>query len=95
MAESRLYKKGDAVKVWSLQSFHGGGFLKGREGIVSQDQTSGSVLVAVERKISGEDIVDTSYEVYPEQLRLISAVSKGKTFLQRFGDLIEEIRESN
>ena len=92
---SRLYKKGDAVRVWSLQSFSGGGFLKGRKGIVSQNQVSGSVLVAVERKIDGEDIVDTSYEVYPEQLKLISAMPKGKTFLQRFSDLIDEIRESD
>ena len=92
---SRLYSKGDAVRVWSLQSFSGGGFLNGRKGIVSQDQVGGSVLVAVERKLHGEDMVDTSYEVYPEQLKLISATPKGKTFLQRFSDLIEEIREDN
>lgn len=33
------FKRGDIVKVWSLQSFHGGGFIDGRKGIVGQDQT--------------------------------------------------------
>ena len=34
----RKFKKGDRVKVWSLQSFSGGGFLKGEPAFVKQDQ---------------------------------------------------------
>ena len=65
------FQKGDVVKVWSLQSFSGGGFLDGVEAIVSQDQIGRSVLVAVERNIGGRVKVDPSYEVYPRQLELI------------------------
>jgi len=64
-----MYKTGDKVRVYSLQSFHGGGFINGRLGIVFQDQLpKGSVLVSVERN----NKLDKSYEVYPEQLRRIS-----------------------
>lgn len=76
----RLYKEGDVVKVWSLQSFFGGGLINGREGVVSQDQhpKSESVLVAVERKRDGKDVIDPSYEVYAQQLELVSPSPGGK-----------------
>lgn len=60
-------KKGDIVKVWSLQSFHGGGFLKGSIALVRQDQTGDSVLLIVNRK----PFLDISYEVYDKQTELI------------------------
>jgi len=70
--EKFLFKKGDIVKVWSLQSFYDGGFIKGTEGVVIQDQNNGgSVLVAVVRKFGGKDRIDPSYEVYSQQLRLV------------------------
>jgi len=66
------YNKNDKVKIYSLQSFHGGGFLNGVEGTVSQDQgKGGSVLVAVERNFNGKIKMDGYFEVYPEQLRII------------------------
>jgi hypothetical protein len=66
------FKKGDRVKVWSLQSFSGGGFLKGEPAFVRHDQDEGdSVLLCVVRKIDGEYKVDTSYEVYDRQCELI------------------------
>jgi hypothetical protein len=65
------YKAGDIVRVWSLQSFSGGGFLEGVEGVVRQDQVGSSVLVAVERMINGRLQVDPSYEVYARQLELV------------------------
>ena len=67
----RIYQKGDLVKVWSLQSFHGGGFIDGRIGVVRQKQTGQSVIVHVHR--SGVPLTD-SYEVYAQQLELVEAV---------------------
>ena len=72
------YKTGDVVKVWSLQSFSGGGFINGEEGIVSQNQTGDSVLVAVKRKIDSEYKIDPFYEVYEQQLKLIRRPKKGE-----------------
>ena len=86
------YKKGDVVKVYSLQSFFGGGFINGTEGIVSQDQNSGSVLVAVKRKRDGEDEIDPTYEVYPEQLRMVKKATK-KTLIEDFEKLIAVLKE--
>ena len=63
-----MYKKGDLVRVWSLQSFSHGGFLKGAKAVVRQNQTGDSVIICVVRNIGGEYKVDTSYEVYAEQL---------------------------
>ena len=74
------YYKGDRVKVFSLQSFHHGGFLNGTFGTVTQDQgDGGSVIVSVRRKIKGEYKIDRSYEVYPEQLRLVKRKKKNKS----------------
>jgi hypothetical protein len=64
------YKKGDIVKVWSLQSFSGGGFLNGEKAIVRQNQTGDSVIICVVRMIDGEYKVDTAYEVYSKQIEL-------------------------
>jgi hypothetical protein len=90
---NRKYKKGDIVKVWSLQSFFGGGMINGREGIVSQDQGKGkSVLVAVKRTISGESQIDPSYEVYPQQLKL-TRMSDRKKDLRDFMMFIDKLRQ--
>ena len=90
----RLYKEGDVVKVWSLQSFFHGGFINGREGVVTQDQhQDGSVLVAVERKIETEDKIDPNYEVYPEQLCLVRKSSGGKNIVE-FRLLIQKLKET-
>ena len=79
----RLYKEGDVVKVWSLQSFSHGGFINGTEGVVAQDQLeNGSVIVVVERRIKGEDRIDPNYEVYPEQLYLVQKSHGGKNVVQ-------------
>ena len=72
----RLYRKGDLVKVWSLQSFNHGGFLNGDIGIVSQNQLlNGSVLIIVSRKYNGKTMLNTNYEVYDKQLELIEATN--------------------
>jgi hypothetical protein len=83
------FKEGDIVKVWSLQSFHGGGFLKGVEGIVTQDCTGGgSVFVTVERNINGVMKVDPYYEVYEQQLEFVHRPkSRPSNFQQLIYDL--------
>lgn len=75
-SKKKLLKKGDVVRVWSLQSFHGGGFLNGEKAIVRQDQMveGSSVLLIVERNSGSPDgkmIIDGSYEVYREQCKLL------------------------
>jgi len=73
------FKKGDRVKVWSLQSFSHGGFLKGEPAFVKQDQGDGdSVILCVVRKINGEYKVDESYEVYDRQCELIKGNIKSE-----------------
>lgn len=67
-----VYKRGDIVKVWSLQSFSNGGFLNGEIAIVRQDQTGSSVLLIVSRNIKGTYMLDLSYEVYTKQVELVS-----------------------
>lgn len=61
---------GDFVKVWSLQSFHGGGFIEGSPGFILSGNEKGesSVIVAVCRKINGVFAVDEAYEVYVKQV---------------------------
>jgi len=66
------------VKVWSLQSFFDGGFIKGRKATVMQDQTGSSIIVAVKRKINGEMVIDPSYEVYAKQVRKVKALQGGE-----------------
>lgn len=84
------YKRGDVVKVWSLQSFDEGGFIDGREGVVKQDQNGGkSVIVAVERNIGGVMKLDPSYEVYAQQLELVHSPSRAVTGI---GDVIEWLK---
>lgn len=65
------YMAGDLVLVWSLQSFHDGGFLCGAPGFVTQgnDDNEDSIMVAVCRKIRGEMKLDDAYEVYPQQVK--------------------------
>lgn len=67
------YKKGDKVRVWSLQSWGGGGFINGSEGYITQDQIGSSVMVALVRKKDGIYQLDTSYEVYAEQCKPMDA----------------------
>lgn len=86
---------GDVLKVWALQSFFGGGFLKGEVGIVFQDQhtNDGSVLVTIKRNIKGKHMLDKSYEVYPEQTKLIQhATSETKQSMKDFKKLQQDIR---
>lgn len=86
------YKKGDVIKVWSLQSFFQGGFLNGVEGIVTQDQGIGnSVLITVPRKIDGKVKLDYSYEVYPEQLKFIHRAKK-KDIINEFTALVAKLK---
>ena len=70
-----MYKQGDVVKVWSMQSFFGGGFLNGAIAIVRQNQIGNTVLLIVSRRIELKIMnskkrnisihsLDTSYEVY-------------------------------
>lgn len=87
------YKRGDIVKVWSLQSFFGGGFVKGTEGVVSQDQIGASVLVAVKRKMCGEDKIDPNYEVYDKQLELIHR-PECKSTINEFESWIDELKRT-
>ena len=73
----KRYKKGDIVKVWSLQSFFEGGFIKGRKATVMQDQIGSSIIVAVKRKINGKMVIDPSYEVYAKQARMKKVALRG------------------
>ncbi len=88
MDDNYIYRKGDVVKVYSLQSFHGGGFLDGEKGIVAQDQMRGK------RNFMGKMKLDPSYEVYPQQLRLIKKVDTNKTLLEKFAGLMEELEKN-
>lgn len=82
----RYYQCGDVVKVWSLQSFSGGGFLDGETAIVRQTQTGKSVLLIVSRKppydlvndiYKYSYVLDTCYEVYSQQIALVRKARKG------------------
>lgn len=68
-----MLKKGDRVKVWSLQSWNNGGFLNGEEAVVRQTQRGDSVVLMVPRNFGGTYKVDESYEVYARQCELISS----------------------
>ena len=80
---SEKFEKGDHVKVWSMQSFNGGGFLEGEPALVRQDQHGRSVILIVTRKlpsftetgsIAG---IDSSYEVYLKQVELVKKGDEG------------------
>lgn len=73
------FKTGDRVKVWSLQSFHGGGFLCGEPGFILQDESGASVFVCLFRNIRGHVVFDESYEVYVEQVKMCSKEDWGAT----------------
>lgn len=95
------FKRGDIVKVWSLQSFHGGGFIDGKKGIVRQDQTGNSVLVIVHRKVNlgkpfpHNNSIDSSYEVYARQLELVQkATEESIRNVEEFLDLNQQIRST-
>lgn len=88
----RVFKKGDLVRVWSLQSFYGGGFINGDEAIVSQNQIGNSILLTLKRNINGHIKLDCSYEVYKEQIQLIKKCSE-KSLLEEFDQLKEKIKQ--
>lgn len=90
---TRKYIKGDVVKIWSLQSFQHGGYINGKEGLVSQDQDKigDSVLVSVVRRLDGEDNLDPYYEVYSQQLELV--VPADKSLIDRFNMLIQQSKK--
>ena len=87
-----VYKAGDVVKVYSLQSFSHGGFLNGTVGVVSKDQAGDSVLVAVNRKIKGQDKIDPSYEVYAKQLEMVSRHPNDNDIVARFKAFVRELK---
>ena len=90
-----MYKKGDVVEVYSLQSFFHGGFINGTKGIVKHDQQPGdSVLVAVKRNMNGKMIIDPSYEVYEQQLRLVKNSSEDDELIKELDSLIDKIEKS-
>lgn len=93
----RPFKRGDRVKVWSLQSFSYGGFLEGEPGLVRQDQGSGkSVLVILTRKINGEYMLDSSYEVYAQQVELVApATLDSNSNVGWFLELNNKIKEKS
>ena len=74
----RKFKKGDIVKVWSLQSFSGGGFLNGEHAFVRQSQKGDSVILCVVRKSNDGYALDKAYEVYAKQCELVTE-SNNKT----------------
>jgi hypothetical protein len=91
----RLFKKGDRVKVWSLQSFSNGGFLYGEDAIVRQDQIGKSVVLIVPRNFGGTYKVDPSYEVYAEQCKLESEIFQApdpQGYLKAKGEVEEVYR---
>lgn len=96
MIGRKLFNKGDEVRVWSLQSFVGGGFLDGAPAVVrqGQDVITDSVLVAVYRKgKDGNDFLDMNYEVYAKQLEPIpSALMAGNLdeYLSKIREVIAE-----
>ena len=97
---NECFKMGDIVKIWSLQSFHGGGFIDGKKGIVRQDQTGNSVLVIVHRTVNigkpypHNNSIDSSYEVYGRQLELVEkATPESIKNVQEFLELNQKVRE--
>ena len=66
-----MLRKGQRVLVWSLQSFHGGGFLEGEPAFVRQDSSGSSVILCVVRKKGSSLQIDESYEVYTKQIEVV------------------------
>jgi hypothetical protein len=91
--ENRTFKAGDKVRVWSLQSWSGGGFLNGKEAVVRQDQGSGdSVLLIVNRMIGGSEQTDHAYEVYAKQCELVEpGVNREKDAISILIDIFEKL----
>lgn len=91
------YKKGDLVKVYSLQSFFYGGFLNGDFAVVSQDQAGGSsVLVTVCRNFNMYYKLDFSYEVYEKQLEPIIFFNElEKKDMEKLGKMLLKKDEYN
>lgn len=91
------YKKGDLVKVYSLQSFFHGGFLNGEVGVVYQDQVGSSVLVTVNRNMGNMEYrLDYSYEVYEKQLELIVSFDNlSKTDKNKLNKILLETNQND
>ena len=70
------FLKDDVVRVWSLQSFSGGGFLNGVDAIVRQDQLGDSVILRLVRNQGGQQAVDNAYEVYARQCELVKRLRR-------------------
>jgi hypothetical protein len=94
-----MFKKGDKVKVWSLQSFTNGGFLNGEPAIVRQSQNGDSVILCVVRNFGGEYKLDKSYEVYAKQCELIQEAPKSETSYikasKELDDYLQELMNNN
>ena len=86
-------KKGQRVLVWSLQSFHHGGFLKGEPAFLRQSQTlnGSSVILCVVRNYDSIYKIDTSYEVYFEQVKIVKL--KDWKAVKELKELRKEIME--
>lgn len=63
--DRHIYRAGETVRVYSLQSFSEGGFLCGTVCTVRQDQIGMSVLLDIPGR-------EHSYEVYPQQIRRVT-----------------------
>jgi len=85
-----MFEKGDWVRVWSLQSFHHGGFLEGAKAFVRQSQRGSSVILCVMRNIDGVVKLDESYEVYAKQCELIY-IEDSKSSVKKIEDYYDEI----
>jgi len=72
--KEELFKKGDRVLVWSMQSFFYGGFLNGEPAFLRQSQhgEKGSLILSVIRNFGGDYKIDECYEVYKEQVKEVS-----------------------
>lgn len=66
---SKVYQKGDRVRVWSLQSWEGRGFIKGELATVTQKQIGSSILVRFDKDKYNPPPEHATYEVYAEQVK--------------------------
>lgn len=88
-----MYKKGDRVRVWSLQSFQNGGFLEGADAVVRQDQRHSSVILAVVQNIGGEYQLNKSYEVYAKQCEPFEECKQGDQSFEIASKELQEYRK--
>lgn len=91
--KDKVYKKGDLVNVYSLQSFDYGGFLDGDKAVVRQDSKSKSIFLCVVRNIGGAYKVDLSYEVYKEQVKPYKKKRAPEVKCKKANKLLKKVRK--